>query len=285
MTAQTPRVLLATSGSEASRQATGVAADLASTFDAQVEILLIGRARRTRRWLHAHAPCPVLPVKTDRPATSRTAGEPVVRSVERGARLAGEGLELADRCDGITLAERARAKLVAAGARPRRRALSGPQSLTPAELRTARLAAPALSNREIAQALFVATKTVSGSSRTPTRSSGSPVAVRCEPRGAGGSRPARRLSVQSLGWGHQKTGVDPDENSAAARDAAPMSGSRPVQAMLELRHGASTIAGTVRVDGAGPAEFYGWLELIALLDGAAGAGAESSAGKEEEPRT
>jgi DNA-binding CsgD family transcriptional regulator len=38
--------------------------------------------------------------------------------------------------------------------------LSGPESLTPAELRTARMAAQGLSNREIAQALFVSAKTV-----------------------------------------------------------------------------------------------------------------------------
>ena len=48
----------------------------------------------------------------------------------------------------------ARAELVASGARPRREALSGPASLTPAELRTARMAAAGLSNREIAQTLF-----------------------------------------------------------------------------------------------------------------------------------
>ena len=39
-------------------------------------------------------------------------------------------------------------------------ALSGPDALTPAELRTARMAAGGLSNREIAQSLFVSSKTV-----------------------------------------------------------------------------------------------------------------------------
>jgi universal stress protein A len=39
MTPQTPHVLLAASGSEASRHATAVAADLASTFDARLTIL------------------------------------------------------------------------------------------------------------------------------------------------------------------------------------------------------------------------------------------------------
>jgi universal stress protein A len=158
MTPQTPRVLLAASGSVASRQATAVAADLASTFDAKLTILhvvppveyRVGRlaptlpitrqlddpltssvlldARRiawargasaktilvagdparvivavagdlgadllvigsrprplpttlvakTRRWVQAHAPCPVLPVTTDRPASARPAVEPVL---------------------------------------------------------------------------------------------------------------------------------------------------------------------------------------------------------------
>ena len=41
MTPQAPRVLLAASGSEASRHATSVAADLASTFDAQLVILQV----------------------------------------------------------------------------------------------------------------------------------------------------------------------------------------------------------------------------------------------------
>ena len=70
------------------------------------------------------------------------------------------GLDFAQRCGAVVLAERARAELVGTGARPRRRMLSGPESLTPAELRTARMAAQGLSNREIAQALFVSAKTV-----------------------------------------------------------------------------------------------------------------------------
>jgi DNA-binding CsgD family transcriptional regulator len=79
---------------------------------------------------------------------------------ERAREPLARGLDLAERCGAGALAERALRELVAAGARPRRRALSGPESLTPAELRTARLAAEGLSNREIAEALFVATKTV-----------------------------------------------------------------------------------------------------------------------------
>jgi DNA-binding CsgD family transcriptional regulator len=70
------------------------------------------------------------------------------------------GLDIAHGCGAFALADRARAELVAAGARPRRKALSGPSALTPAELRTARMATEGLSNREIAQALFVSAKTV-----------------------------------------------------------------------------------------------------------------------------
>ena len=83
----------------------------------------------------------------------------------RGERLAAreplsQGLDLADRCGSAALAERAWAALVTTGARPRRVALTGPEALTAAEHRTARMAADGLGNREIAQALFVSTKTV-----------------------------------------------------------------------------------------------------------------------------
>jgi DNA-binding CsgD family transcriptional regulator len=71
-----------------------------------------------------------------------------------------EGLDLAHQCGAVGLAETARAELVATGARPRRASLRGPGSLTPAELRTAQMAAGGMSNSEVAQALFVSTKTV-----------------------------------------------------------------------------------------------------------------------------
>ena len=73
-----------------------------------------------------------------------------------------EGLDLATRCGGWGLAQRARAELVACGARPRRAVRTGPDALTPAELRVARMAAVGMTNREIAQALFLSTKTVEG---------------------------------------------------------------------------------------------------------------------------
>lgn len=71
-----------------------------------------------------------------------------------------EGLDLADRIEAPRVARLLREELAAAGARPRRRALTGPASLTPSERRVADLAAQGLSNREIAETLFVTRKTV-----------------------------------------------------------------------------------------------------------------------------
>jgi DNA-binding CsgD family transcriptional regulator len=69
-------------------------------------------------------------------------------------------LDLAHRCGSLALAERARTELIAAGARPRRLLLTGLDSLTPSERRVAQLAAAGLPNRDIAQNLFITTRTV-----------------------------------------------------------------------------------------------------------------------------
>jgi len=71
-----------------------------------------------------------------------------------------EALELAQRCDAAPLARRAREELLATGAHPRRERMSGPDALTPSERRVAEMAAGGLTNREIAEALFVTAKTV-----------------------------------------------------------------------------------------------------------------------------
>jgi DNA-binding CsgD family transcriptional regulator len=71
-----------------------------------------------------------------------------------------EALHLADRAGAVRLAERARDELRAAGARPRRAALTGREALTTAERRVAALAAEGRTNRQIAQELFVTQRTV-----------------------------------------------------------------------------------------------------------------------------
>ena len=51
-------------------------------------------------------------------------------------------------------------ELTAAGGRPRRSAVTGVESLTPTELRVAELAAEGLSNRQIAELIFVSRNTI-----------------------------------------------------------------------------------------------------------------------------
>jgi DNA-binding CsgD family transcriptional regulator len=71
-----------------------------------------------------------------------------------------EALELARHSGADTLAERAEQELRAAGAKPRRLAFSGVDSLTASELRVAEMAAAGLSNQQVAEALFVTAKTI-----------------------------------------------------------------------------------------------------------------------------
>lgn len=71
-----------------------------------------------------------------------------------------EALDLADRLGSVRLASIVEQELALTGARPRRRALTGADALTPAELRVATLASQGMTNPEIAQALFVTRKTV-----------------------------------------------------------------------------------------------------------------------------
>src|SRR5215472_8338251 len=72
------------------------------------------------------------------------------------------GLDLAHRCGAVRLAERARAELLTAGAKPRRAVLTGLEALTASERRVVELAVAGMSNPEIAQALFVTLSTVEG---------------------------------------------------------------------------------------------------------------------------
>jgi DNA-binding CsgD family transcriptional regulator len=71
-----------------------------------------------------------------------------------------EGMDLAHRCGAVPLADRAAGELRAAGARPRRRVTTGADALTARERRVAELAATGMTNKEIAQSLFVTLRTV-----------------------------------------------------------------------------------------------------------------------------
>jgi DNA-binding CsgD family transcriptional regulator len=71
-----------------------------------------------------------------------------------------QGLELAHKLGATALEERAQTELAATGARPRRLMLTGVDSLTPSERRVAEMAADNMTNKDIAQALFVTPKTV-----------------------------------------------------------------------------------------------------------------------------
>jgi DNA-binding CsgD family transcriptional regulator len=70
------------------------------------------------------------------------------------------GAEVAYRSGTAALVERANQELAATGARPRKEAVGGVYSLTASERRVAELAAQEMTNKQIAQALFVTVKTV-----------------------------------------------------------------------------------------------------------------------------
>jgi len=73
-----------------------------------------------------------------------------------------DALDAAHSVGARQLAERAEIELRASGGRPRRVLLAGLDSLTASERRIAELASQGLSNREIAQTLFVTNRTVEG---------------------------------------------------------------------------------------------------------------------------
>jgi DNA-binding CsgD family transcriptional regulator/tetratricopeptide (TPR) repeat protein len=71
-----------------------------------------------------------------------------------------EGVDFALRIGAFGLAERANDEIAATGVRPRKVLQTGVDALTASERRVAQLAAEGMSNKEIAQALFVTIKTV-----------------------------------------------------------------------------------------------------------------------------
>ncbi len=87
-----------------------------------------------------------------------------------GARRAfAAARELAEELGAKPLEDEAMAALLAAGGRPRRARARGQGALTPSERRIAEQAARGLTNREIAEALFVTEKTVEGHLRNSFR--------------------------------------------------------------------------------------------------------------------
>lgn len=72
----------------------------------------------------------------------------------------GRAMDLAHRCRASALTGRAHDELVLAGARPRRMALTGVNALTSSERRIAGMAAEGMSNKDIAQVLFITLRTV-----------------------------------------------------------------------------------------------------------------------------
>jgi DNA-binding CsgD family transcriptional regulator len=71
-----------------------------------------------------------------------------------------EGIEIAHRLGALGLVAQANDELAATGARPRKVVQTGLETLTASERRVAQLAADDMSNKEIAQALFITVKTV-----------------------------------------------------------------------------------------------------------------------------
>lgn len=112
-----------------------------------------------------HEAIAVLEMSTGRLERSRALLDLGAALRRRGARVQARrplrsALELARACGAGRLAERAQAELRASGAPPRGRAVSGRDALTASERRVALMAATGLSNKQIAQELFVTVKTV-----------------------------------------------------------------------------------------------------------------------------
>ena len=144
----------------------------------QKGLLFLGDAVRTLE--SSQSPLELARALSDNGAALRRAGSRVQARAELE-----RALDLAYRLGARRIANRARSELIAAGAKPRRDAIAGRDALTDAEWRVARLAADGLTNREIAQALFITTRSPRNStSAASTESSTSRVATSSSRRSA-----------------------------------------------------------------------------------------------------
>lgn len=102
------------------------------------------------------------PARLEYAAARVSLGAALRRANERAeARVhLAEGSYLASHLGAASLADLAETELQAAGGRSPRRMLYGPQSLTPSEQRVAEMASRGMTNREIAQQLYITIKTV-----------------------------------------------------------------------------------------------------------------------------
>lgn len=126
------------------------AAGLVESGEARLELL----SEAVETLERSRSPLELARALSDYGAVLRRAGHRVRARAELE-----RALDLAHRCGARRIANQARAELIAAGAKPRRDAITGRDALTAAELRVARLAAKGLTNHEIAQALFITTNT------------------------------------------------------------------------------------------------------------------------------
>jgi DNA-binding CsgD family transcriptional regulator len=130
---------------------------------AQRAVALAGPAEERRRWLEtAVATLENSQARLELARVTCELGADLRRNGERSAarEVLRRAHALAAECGATRLANRARDELSRSGARLIREPASGVEALTPSEVRVAELAAEGLTNREVAQALFVSEKTV-----------------------------------------------------------------------------------------------------------------------------
>ena len=164
---------LARIGQGRSEEAVGLAAEeleMARTWDTPRAISIATRALALTRSAEdsieglseAVAVLEGTPWKLDRARARCDLGSALRRTGRRreGREALAVAMDEANSCGAEPLAELAAEELRASGARPRRRAISGLEALTPSERRVADLAAAGRTNREIAQELFVTMATV-----------------------------------------------------------------------------------------------------------------------------